>query len=283
LGALLFALSLFVALGYIYYATIYSELRRVDAANEAEIAELQALYDNAGLTALTNARQRGIISELEPSTSLTAKRIYHQAGRTLVGNAVFQRGLSNTNIFERVYVLQSQDGITGNLAGQTVKPTGQEESLIPELENAQFTLLKFFYTVDQEEEGLIERRARAIAGNIVLNGEPSLVILVGRDVETIARTGERVRTAILTSSGIALLLGLLSSFFVSRRFARRVVGFNRLATDSGPDWKRRLSSWEIQRKRSHSMKRQEMQTNCYLLLTPFSELRDWRRANRESY
>ena len=45
------------------------------------------------------------------------------------------------------------------------------------------------------------------------------------------RTGERVRTAILTSSAIALLLGLLSSFFVSRRFARRVEGFNRLATD----------------------------------------------------
>ena len=231
LGALLFALSLFVALGYIYYATIYSELRRVDAANEAEIAELQALYDNAGLTALTNARQRGIISELEPSTSLTAKRIYHQAGRTLVGNAVFQRGLSNTNIFERVYVLRSQDGITGNLAGQTVQTTGQEESLIPELENAQFTRLKVIYTVDQEDEGIIERRARAIAGNIVLDGEPSLAILVGRDVETISRTGERVGTAILTSSGIALLLGLLSSFFVSRRFARRVEGFNRLATD----------------------------------------------------
>jgi len=237
LGALLFALSLFVALGYIYYATIYSELRRVDAANEAEIAELQSLYDNAGLTALTNARQRGIISALEPSTSLNAQRIYHQAGSTLVGNAVFQRGLSNTNIFERVYVLRSQDGITGNLAGQTVQTTGKEESLIPELENAQFTRLKFIYTVDQEEEGLIERRARAIAGNIVLDGEPSLVILVGRDVETIARTGERVRTAILTSSGIALLLGLLSSFFVSRRFARRVEGFNRLDAGDALCWR----------------------------------------------
>ena len=231
LGALLFVLSLFVALGYIYYATIESELRRVDRANEAEIAELQTLYDNAGQTALTNARQRGILTALEPSNSLNAKRIYHQAGRTLVGNAVFQRGLSNTDIFERVYILQSQDGITGNLAGQSVQTTGREESLIPELENAQFTRLEFIYTVNPEDGETIERRAQAIAGNIVLDGEPTLAILVGRDVETISRTGERVRTAILTSSGIALLLGLLSSFFVSRRFARRVEGFNRLATD----------------------------------------------------
>ena len=48
LGALLFVLSLFVALGYIYYATIESELRRVDRANEAEITELQEFYDRAG-------------------------------------------------------------------------------------------------------------------------------------------------------------------------------------------------------------------------------------------
>ena len=45
LGALLFVLSLCVALGYIYYATIESEFRRVDRANEAEIAELQDFYD----------------------------------------------------------------------------------------------------------------------------------------------------------------------------------------------------------------------------------------------
>ena len=64
-----------------------------------------------------------------------------------------------------------------------------------------------------------------------MNNEPTITILVGRDVENIERTRERVGTAILTSSGIALLLGLLSSFFVSRRFARRVEGFNRLATD----------------------------------------------------
>ena len=44
LGAFLFVLSLFAALGYIYYATIFSELRRVDASISDEIAELQVVY-----------------------------------------------------------------------------------------------------------------------------------------------------------------------------------------------------------------------------------------------
>jgi len=48
LGALLFVLSLFAALGYIYYATIESEFRRIDRVNRAEIEELQTLYDNVG-------------------------------------------------------------------------------------------------------------------------------------------------------------------------------------------------------------------------------------------
>ena len=70
LGALLFVLSLCVALGYIYYATIESEFRRVDRANEAEIAELQDFYDAAGKDAVEKARLAGLLSPLEPMTSL---------------------------------------------------------------------------------------------------------------------------------------------------------------------------------------------------------------------
>jgi len=55
LGAFLFVASLFIALGYIYYATIESELRRVDRANETEIAELQEFYDRAGSAAVRTA------------------------------------------------------------------------------------------------------------------------------------------------------------------------------------------------------------------------------------
>ena len=233
LGALLFVLSLFVALGYIYYATIESELRRVDRANEAEITELQGFYDLAGTAAVEQARAIGRIGILEPITSLAVRQIYHQDGMQQINNLVIARGLSyGDQPYERVYILQSGDRITGNLAKQPVEQTGEEASLLPEGTNARFSLVQLVYPLKKLNSTEVEdRRARAIGGNIYLNGETTATILVGRDVENIERTGERVRTAILTSAGIALLLGLLSSFFVSRRFARQVEGFNRLATD----------------------------------------------------
>jgi len=233
LGALLFVLSLGVALGYIYYATIESELRRVDRANVAEIAELQEFYDRAGLAAIEQARQVGLIGPLEPISSLVSRNIYHQNGAETINNLVIARGLPyGDQPYERVYILRSGDRITGNLAQLPVEKKGEDKGLLPEGSDARFTRVDFIYLLrklDQEEPE--DRRARAMVGNILLNDESTLMVLVGRDVENIERTGERVRTAILTSSAIALLLGLLSSFFVSRRFARRVEGFNRLATD----------------------------------------------------
>ena len=233
LGALLFVLSLFVALGYIYYATIESEFRRVDRANEAEIAELQDFYDAAGRDAVERARQVGLISPLESFSSLNARQIYHQNGAETVNNLVIARGLPyGDQPYERVYILSSGDRTTGNLALQTVQKTGEDASLLPEGTGTQLIQIQFIYLLSKLDQDVPEeRRARSMVGAILLNGDPTMTILVGRDVENIERTGERVRTAILTSSGIALLLGLLSSFFVSRRFARRVEGFNRLATD----------------------------------------------------
>ena len=233
LGALLFVLSLFVALGYIYYATIESELRRVDRANETEVAELQAFYDAAGFDAVEKAREAGFISPLEPMTSLLARQVYHQNGAETVNNLVIARGVPyGDQPYERVYVLRAGTGITGNLAQVPVETTGDGTSLLPdETGNSRLTRVEMIYSLPQLDAEPVDRRARAMAGNIYLNDEPALTILVGRDVENIERTRERVSTAILTSSGIALLLGLLSSFFVSRRFARRVEGFNRLATD----------------------------------------------------
>jgi len=45
LGAFLFVISLFVAMGYVYFATISSEIRRVDTAMLTEIKELEELYE----------------------------------------------------------------------------------------------------------------------------------------------------------------------------------------------------------------------------------------------
>ena len=240
LGALLFVLSLFAALGYIYYATIASELRRIDRANEAEIAELQSFYDRAGQSAIKTAFERGVLPRSISPKNENFRGIYHQAGYTFLKNAVFQRGLSNSNVLERVYFLQGPGGeVTGNLNDMAGRRTGVETSLLQDQNSTRLTRLEFLYSVsagdgegeEAGEEQRIDRRAQAIVGNIMLGEENVLVLLVGRDVESISRTGERVRTAILVSAGIALFLGLLSSFFVSRKFARRVEGFNRLATD----------------------------------------------------
>ena len=222
-----------MALGYIYYATIESEFRRVDRANEAEIAELQEFYDAAGKDAVERSRLVGLIGPLESMTSLNVRQIYHQNGAETVNNLVIARGLPyGDQPYERVYIIRTGSGVTGNLALQTVKQTGKETSLLPEESGARLTQLEFIYRLPKLDQDVPEeRRARSKVGPILLNGEPTMTILVGRDVENIERTRERVTTAILTSSGIALLLGLLSSFFVSRRFARRVEGFNRLATD----------------------------------------------------
>ena len=133
LGALLFVLSLGVALGYIYYATIESEFRRVDRANEAEIAELQDFYDAAGKDAVDKARLAGVIDPLEPMTSLKAQQIYHQNGEQIVNNLVIARGLPyGDQPYERVYVLRSGALITGNLAPIPVETTGDGASLLPD-------------------------------------------------------------------------------------------------------------------------------------------------------
>ena len=233
LGALLFVLSLFAALGYIYYATIESELRRVDRANETEIAELQEFYDRAGRASVEQARQVGFIRADEPITSQTTRQIYHQNGMEQINNLVIARGLSYGDLpYERVYILQAGDRVTGNLALQQLEKTAEETNPLLSGSGTRLTQVDIIYPLRKLDESEPEdRRARAIVGNIFLNGEATAKILVGRDVENIERTGERVRTAILTAAGIALLLGMLSSFFVSRRFALRVEGFNRLATD----------------------------------------------------
>ena len=76
-----------------------------------------------------------------------------------------------------------------------------------------------------------DRRARGLVGPIRTPNGVAAILVVARDVEATMRTGAKVRTAILTSSAIALILGLISSWFVSRRFTRRVEAFNKLADD----------------------------------------------------
>ena len=228
LGAFLFVVSLAAALGYVYFATITAELNRVDSSIEAEIAELQKIYDKGGIERVDVARTKEILLPLDDFNSATYQQIYNSGGLDAVSRAVFLRGAS----YEGLYILQTSRSISGNLGEQTVQTTEKEESLLPGLEGKSFTKLKFVYSDPRNENSEIsDRRGRGIAGNLFQNEEPVAGIVVGRDVEAITRTGERVQTAIFTSSILALLLGLISSWYVSRRFTRRVEAFNKLADD----------------------------------------------------
>ncbi len=197
LGALLFVVSMFVSLGYIYFATISSELRRVDKSIIAEIQGLQDIYDKEGLLA--------------------------------VNREVILRMASN----EGLYYLKSRTGLSGNLEPADVDQSGIELfGIVPDEGGTPFRLIKFTYSVpDSDVVDLRDRRVRALAGFLKYDEKDKIEILVGRDVEATMRTSDRIKNAIITSSILALILGLISSWFVSRRFTSRIEDFNRLATD----------------------------------------------------
>ncbi|MGB0906465.1 MAG: ATP-binding protein [Maricaulaceae bacterium] len=202
LGAFLFVIALFIALGNVYFRTISSEIRTVDKALIAEIGDLEYILQEEGLGAVTRE--------------------------------VTLRSFSG----EGFYVILSRDGdgkdfATGNLMARQIELQNREDSLFPNRGGAtKFT--KSNFTMVQPEtdtQAATERRMRGLAGYLTRNGIQQASILVARDVEPTMKTAERVKSAILTSSAIALVLGLISSWYVSRRFTRRVDAFNRLAND----------------------------------------------------
>ena len=196
LGAFLFVASLFVAMGYVYYAIIESELRRVDRALETEFAEFQNLFDAQGIVRLDRE--------------------------------VIIRSASS----EGWYALLGDNIAAGNLVFQDVTAEGSELPLLTGLKPDEFRKIPFTYSNPESDEAdLQDRRARGLVGPIRTPNGVAAILVVARDVETTMRTGAKVRTAILTSSAIALILGLISSWFVSRRFTRRVDAFNKLADD----------------------------------------------------
>ena len=197
LGAILFVVSIFVSLGYVYFATISSELRRVDKSIITEIQGLQELYEKEGLI------------------SVNREVVLRTASR------------------EGLYYLRTNTGLVGNLEPGDVNQSGIELfGIVPSDAGKPFQLIKFTYSVpDSDALDLQDRRVRALAGYLTKGQDEAVEILVGRDVEATMRTSDRVKNAIITSSAFALILGLISSWFVSRRFTGRIEDFNRLATD----------------------------------------------------
>lgn len=196
LGAFLFVASLLVVAASIYYSTVTSELRRVDRVVESEHAEFQKIFDEQGFQAV----QREVTLRTASSEGWYALL----DGRVAIGNLVFQ----------------------------TVTKDGSDLPLLSGVESDTFKKVPFVYSnPESEEEDFQDRRGRALVGPIKTDNGVVAILIVGRDVEAIMRTGVKVRNAILTSSVIALLLGLISSWYVSLRFTRRVEAFNKLADD----------------------------------------------------
>jgi len=197
LGAFLFVTILFAALGYVYFATISNELRETDKVLEAEFAEFQKIFEENGLS--------GIDKE------------------------VFLRSASYEGLY--ILIVGGRDRAVGNLAYQEIQTGAPINELIPTDGNRP-TKIPFTYSnPESSDDTFKDRRARGLAGPLKQGDQNVGLLMVGRDVEATMRTGEKIQNSILTSSLIALVLGLISSFFVSQRFTRRIEGFNQLATD----------------------------------------------------
>ncbi|WP_409433500.1 ATP-binding protein [Litorimonas sp. RW-G-Af-16] len=228
LGALLTVFSVGAALSVVYYSMISTELQRVDSVLEDEIGEFQNIYDAAGLKAIETAVALGNLPAESSLESLDYKRIYNLGGIQAVGTAMTTRGAT----FEGLYLVQTPRFSQGNLMNSSGEQTEAVEVVLPGNEGVTYQKVSFIYSDTRYDNAEYkERRARGITGQILLDEEPIAGVIVGRDVEAISRTGDKISRTLVPAIGLAALLGLISSWFVSRRFARRVEAFNRLATD----------------------------------------------------
>lgn len=201
LAASLFAVSSIVSLGYVYYATIKLELNRVDQDILTEIEELKVLYGEKGPDAL----MREVILRQTSGEGLYLLQATKPGGLPVVA---------------------------GNINEFPESATKPKYGLLPGQGDNEYRTVKFELTFrDSDASDLQARRSRAIAGPLKINDQITGILIVGRDVEPTMRNEERILKAILTSTMIALVLGLLSGWYVSRLFSRRVEHFNRLATD----------------------------------------------------
>jgi signal transduction histidine kinase len=231
-GALLFGVSLLVAQGIVYYRIVASEMNRVENSLQTELDELITLFRSSGDVALQRAIDEG---RLPPDISLYSEadraraKVFADAGaRGRVSQVVYLRDQPPDNYSLFVF----KGAAIGRMVTDNIQENGIEaEDLKPYTGRGSFKD-QIISSVIDPESGVDEERRVTVLGRTIIEGESVVgLIVVGRDVENILRTGEQMREAILLSSLIALFLGILSSIFVARRFASRVDEFNKLATD----------------------------------------------------
>lgn len=205
IAAALFAASSLIVLGYIYFATVLSELNRVDDEMRDELVELTNIYETFGAD--------GMNREMVFRTT--------QPGRG-------------------IYYYENDGETTANLASQPFFTDKNRQPFWRKLFDADNTATRKFIYVAEDANNIGKAPVTHRARGIFKEFAPNVRIFLARDVERIMATSERVTRALLVSIGIALTLGIISGIFVSRRFAQRIEVFNALARDiRAGDLKRR--------------------------------------------
>ncbi|HHL43180.1 MAG TPA: HAMP domain-containing histidine kinase [Hellea balneolensis] len=218
IAAALFVASSLVVLGYIYYATVISELARIDHEMEAEINELSEIFNTQGPAAL-NKEIFSRVTDL--GTSSTPNRTFY------VYEYFDERGMPYGG---------------GNLPAKRFFADPEHIPFWKRIPGTDYKKTRVFeYTVplnNEDNSPMVTRRAR---GQLKVFKPYSAKLFIARDVEGIMAPAERVTRTLLISMLIATTLGLISGFYVSKRFARRIGAFNKLARDvRAGDLKRRF-------------------------------------------
>lgn len=230
-GSLLFGLSLLIAQLIVYDRIVASEERRVEQGLTEELAELEGLFVQGGEAALLAAQQNGLLTEATPQS--VAQAIFDQGAQQTLQRVITLRDLS-PDVYS-MFVFKDESA-TGKMVTDEIEELKINAPSLAQYDKTDLLREEVIATVEAADpiDGVPqfeERRILAIGHAVTQNDEKVGVIFVGRDVENIRRTGERMRQAMTTSSLIAVFLGVLSSIYVARRFARRVDSLNKLATD----------------------------------------------------
>lgn len=206
LASVLFVASSLVVLGYIYYATVVSELSRIDKEMEAEINELSHIFETQGPAALNQeifSRVTDLGSSSVPNRAFYVYEYFDARGMPYGG---------------------------GNLPAKRFFADPEHIPFWRRIPGTDYKKIRVFeYTVPKTaKEGapMVTRRAR---GRLKVFKPYSAKLFIARDVEGIMAPAERVTRTLLVAVLIATTLALISGFYVSKRFARRIGNFNRLA------------------------------------------------------
>ena len=231
-GALLFGVSLLVAQGIVYYQIVEAERRRVEEDLRKDLADLTTLFTETGDKAIAEARGTILPPEGVPFSETdieNAKVIADLASGRALSQVVTLRDVS-PDIYS-MFVFKGSE--TGKLVTPDIAARGIESPELAEVLARRNVRQEAIATATDPDTGEVEERRIVVIGQSITenDGEDVGVILVGRDIENIVRTGDRMVDAMLLSSFIALFLGVMSSIFVARRFANRVEQFNTVANE----------------------------------------------------